>query len=461
MLAASSIIRRYVLWIIPIGMLWYSISKGMIDVVQEWGKVNFYATYENGFMRRGLLGTVFDTLFGDKTEAEYLSLAVKQHTLVVWLLAALVIAGLIFAASRARRPLAVLVGGCVLASGQVWAHLSYVVGYLDPHVLLVVALATGAVALGRPTVGAAIAGVGPLFHEQFLFYWAPVAAAQAILIGGVSVKGESRAHQFPELKFILLLVPMMVTTALVMLLHSDDSARSAVFATPVAQDLRDGLMRQHFGQTTASAFGAMLGIWGRNLDSGLLAVAMYSGPAVLLSVLTVAAFPQIGNRRAMIAALVVGSFGCLSILLLAWDLSRFASMTTVMWAAVTVLIAARASRLDEADDVAEEVKQLAALTPVEAATAQSPAALSSGPTIGARVDTVLKPRKPQRTSSAVAWAAMAIGLAVSGIGVATPLVFSYFDIYFVLRGPHQPGPTPPLQPVIERFMEPYYPPKPA
>jgi len=456
---------RNVLWVLPVALIAYSISKGAIDVVQDWGKVNWYASYDDGFMRRGLMGTIFQGMFGNLPEAEYTKVIVDQHTFFVVALAGLTIGGLFFAAQKSQRPLAILIAACVLAAGQVWSHLAYVVGYLDPQVLMVVALATGAIAMGRSSVGALIAAIGPLIHEQFLFYWGPVAAAQALLVLGSKSNGRDRTQEFPELQFVLLIAPMLVTTALVMFMHSDESARAAVAATPVGPEVKDGLLRQHFGQTVSSATSYMFLLWSRNFDSGVMALVVYSGPVLILSLLTLAAFPNARNRRAIIGALVIGSLGCLSILLLAWDLSRFASMATIMWAAITVLIAARAENpatVAAEPEADEEPVVEPQPTPVSVAMPGPGAApvLGLRPT-GTRVVSQAVERRPVRElSPAIAYAAMAAGLFATVIGAGAPLVFSYFDIFFVLRGPHQVGPVSPLGPTIEHILEPVYPPRP-
>jgi hypothetical protein len=202
-----------------------------------------------------------------------------QHHLAVALLVLLLVIGLRFAARRSGDHVAILLAGIVVISGQALPHLAYDVGYLDPHILLLLGLCV--VALARRWIWAAaiLAAVAPLVHEQFIFYWLPIVAAHFTL----NLTRDGRSALQGLLANAALFLPLAITACLVVAFQNSDAVKQAIATTPIEPLIKEQLAAQTFEMSFGQVLAHMAFLWTTYPVQAVRALILASGTGALLA----------------------------------------------------------------------------------------------------------------------------------------------------------------------------------
>jgi hypothetical protein len=153
--------------------------RGYHHTVLAWGRPFWDVTYGSGFVRRGLVGTIFQAVFGSASHATQTDLVIAiTVTIAIGLLCGLAawLAVLVArASSRANAVRLVLLVLPIVAS-SLFSMLIFTTGYLDGVLLAITAIAAVLLARGWLWPGVAVACLAPFVHELSVYLWIPVAA---------------------------------------------------------------------------------------------------------------------------------------------------------------------------------------------------------------------------------------------------------------------------------------------
>ena len=322
-------------WVVLV--IW-SYIKGFNPGVQGWGKYFWLIDYSEGLIKRGFLGTFIRTL-GYTTKnmgwERLETLVLMLHTLTAFLMLALLIKiQQRFFLDRGNfqvRQASVLLSACwlIFACTQFWPTLAYNSGYADIYLLCAYIYCFYLFSRGQYIGGAIVGCIAVLIHEAFIFLWLNILAI-FILVPFLESRQVNR-------RILALSLFPFLTTVLLLLLHDQAAVISEINSIPkriIDQEMKAILINAQFGQTIHSAMQAMLGLWSTNMTRGLAALGYYTFPAILM-ILSIPLLLE-NHRDRMVKVLLivlVASYLPLSILLIAWDLSRFlvwANLTTVL-----------------------------------------------------------------------------------------------------------------------------------
>gem|GEM_PF-4942079 len=285
-----------------------NLLKAIPDETQRLVWPFWSITYRYGFVRRGLVGTIFHALGGRTDELGVYRVLVVHRVATALLVAAMLAWALRTIAregAKERVPLAygiaaVFLSGFVPTVGQN-------AGYYDVFILLVAVAAAFAATNGALVVAAALAAVGPVIHDAFVFVWMPVLVAS--WCRGVRARG------------LPLLAPLAVTV-LVQLAHSATAIDRMIDEAADKEALRVAyrLSLRWFADRMVTIFADRP----EQLALGLVA---FAAPAVVA-----AAYAARAGRD--VRAVVLTTVSPCAILLVAWDLSRF-----LVWSAFGAYVA--------------------------------------------------------------------------------------------------------------------------
>src|SRR5271157_3202917 len=143
-----------------------------------WGLPFWQVTYGDGFIRRGLVGTIFQGLVGDlSSAAQGRAVVTIAHALLVALILAFA-AWIGILAARATSTTHALALGLLalpIVGSSLFPTLAFTPGYLDV-VMLGFALGSAALlARGWVLPAGIVAAIAPFIHEMFVDLWIPLA----------------------------------------------------------------------------------------------------------------------------------------------------------------------------------------------------------------------------------------------------------------------------------------------
>jgi len=316
----------------------WSYVKGFNPGVQVWGKYFWLIDYSEGLIKRGFLGTFLHSLgYTIKNMGwERLQILVLMlHTLTALLMVALLIKiQQKFFLNREEpefRQVSVLLSACwlIFACTQFWPTLAFNNGYADIYLLFAYIYAFYLFSRGQYIGGAIVGCIAVLIHEAFVFLWLNILAV-FILVPFLESRRVNR-------RILALSFFPFLTTILLLLLHDQAAVISEINSVPapvIEQEMKAILINAQFGQTIRSATQVMLDIWNANMMRGLAALGYYTFPAILM-ILSIPLLLENHRDRMvkMLLIVLVASYLPLSILLIAWDLSRFlvwVNLTTVL-----------------------------------------------------------------------------------------------------------------------------------
>lgn len=316
----------------------WSYIKGFIPGVQGWGKYLWLIDYSEGFIKRGFAGTAIHKLGYTLNNIGWGRLEILVliiHTIAALLTIALLIKiqQAFFLSQKAIQPQqkTILLSACWLlfACTQFWPTLAYNTGYVDIYLLLAYTYAFYLFSRGAYLVGSLTGCLAVLTHEAFVFLWGSI-----LFVFVVVPFLEFR--QIDRKRIALSCLPIL-TVFLVLLLHDQAAAISEIRSIPnavIEPKMKTILIDAQFGQTIRSATQVMLGIWQANTARGLAALVYYTFPAILM-ILSIPLMLGKHHQRVLKTVLIVfvASWIPLSILAIAWDLSRF-----LVWANLTTIL---------------------------------------------------------------------------------------------------------------------------
>ncbi len=328
--------REFATWFVLFGILiWLDVLKGWRGVVQGWGLPYWYISYGDGLVRRGLAGEVFHRLFGPLSEAGLTRPVLVFHAMCLVFLGATfcTLAATVMTRLQGRAQIVFL--GLVLWSftAQGWALLAYDAGYLDSPVLALATLSALLVWAGRPFLAALPIAIGPLVHEFFVFLL-PMALAAGLLPG----TPPDRRTPLSLWTLAGLGVLGMAVAAFVML-NADPAATVAqIGRMPLTPEMKQALIQQQFGQGVGQMLVVMADHFSRAplYDVGNFAFFLLPSVIACLGLLFWRTRPDWRNAALALAGLVP-----VTVLAIAWDLSRLLTISNFS-AGLLFLLAAEA-----------------------------------------------------------------------------------------------------------------------
>jgi hypothetical protein len=310
------------------------VAKGLGSDVADGIDFYWLLTYEYGFIRRALVGTLFRPLVQRSSYQALKPVIFDLHVAACAVIIALclamfrqAVAGERSLSNRTTLTLAFL----VLMCSPLLPTLGHDVGYVDVY-LIALALGGFLLALRSHYAAAAIPLlIAPLVHESFLFMWAPA----AIVFAWSCI--ETRRDIGSKL---LVAVAPIVSTVAVIFFQSHAAAARAIDALPVSETLKDGLRIYEFDQTIASSFAMMRRSQfpgnGEHVATSLTYILIPS--AALVAAAAVCYGRAWRAPWATLLVVIAAAAAPVIAIAFAWDLSRFA-----VWSNLAAAIALVAS----------------------------------------------------------------------------------------------------------------------
>jgi hypothetical protein len=309
-----------------------NVFKGLKASLEPGAEFYWRFTYAHGFIKRGLIGTLVHPLIALLSFERSKPVIVGAHVAVCLLI--IVMLQVLFRTAMTRqsrtdiRLTLILAFFCLMCS-PLMPVLAHDTGHVDAYLI---ALAIGGFSLIlREKYGAAmlITIVGPLIHEAFIFLWAPV----AIMLLWSSVTAKTRRAG----KLILVILPI-VCVAAVTFFHNRDALLLAMDAWPVDDFIKSGHLRYTFDATLQSRVEHMRLYEYQGHGANIAISLLYSlVPSVLLLWTALFSFHRQWNDRwTTTVVATIATLAPVSIILVAWDLSRFLSWTVLASAIVLI-----------------------------------------------------------------------------------------------------------------------------
>ncbi|MBA1305302.1 hypothetical protein [Stutzerimonas stutzeri] len=286
----------------------FSYYRGFNGGLQIWGEPYIWINYSDGLVKRGLVGTFFEYFFGsDSPDRRRIAALVLHWFCSVFLLFFVLLWG------RRRiedggdgRYGVFYVTFALFVGGQFLPTLAYNTAYLDIYIYLLFALAVFSFSVGWFVLAFTLGLFAPLVHESALFYWLTIFVLVAFSRG-------------LNISIIYAVLPVSISTVILLLFHSQSAAEGVVASMPIPLDVKEGMLSAQFGQSILSSFSVMLGVWRESFVSGILGLLGFGLFAFLMVFFYCRCF--LSTREALV--LFASVLAPASILLFAWDLSRF------------------------------------------------------------------------------------------------------------------------------------------
>ncbi|MBP6768804.1 MAG: hypothetical protein KA171_13575 [Reyranella sp.] len=293
-----------VVGLLLVGLVGFAVSRGFITDINGYTIVHYVVSYDGGLIRRGLAGEVTSWFADQRNRADVTTTAVigyvsLQAVLWVSLLAWVLVLG------YRRKDLAIPALFAVVVAGQIIPTTAYNVAYLDVYDFLLLLLAAVGFIKRRYVLAIVAGAAGALSHEGFIFAW--LSLAPVVLWDRVSWK-----------RVAVLCVPL-IGGIMVYLFSSLDTVAEQLAHAPLSPQERTEALLSNFGQSFVGNLELLLWKIKYYPENLLIASVFYCFPAVVL----VIAYGWLRRRKLDFAVLAFAAFAPLSIILLAWDLSRF------------------------------------------------------------------------------------------------------------------------------------------
>jgi len=293
--------------------------RGFHQTALVYGRPFWEVTYSSGFIRRGLVGTIFQGLFGGVRFGTQTDLVIGI-TMIVALALLVGLAtwlGLLVAHAPSRsNGLRLTLISLPIAGSALFSMLVFTTGYLDGILLLFAAACAILLARGHLWPAVVLGCVAPVVHELFVYMWIPIA------VFGYAVLTRRNPDRSPRVLIPALCAPIVAALAVVTLPSRSTTAHElATHVTGTAQ-YKATLLHWEFGQTLTAALHRMDHLQSRFWwPTEPAAFVYFCWPAILAVVLYAVWRWQLLGRPAR-AALVLAILSPWAALILAWDLSR-------------------------------------------------------------------------------------------------------------------------------------------
>lgn len=279
--------------------------KGAIEEIRPYAIVYHVVNYGDGLIRRGLPGEMLSWFVQQKDMIAVRAAANAAYIALQAILAAMLFAWVVCIDLRRRDYLLFGLLGVFVAS-QFVPTLAFDNTYLDVYLYILLIIAAVGFARSWPVAIIAAGVVGPFIHESFVFCWLTLGIV-VLWDGPISLA-----------RLLLLCVPL-ASTAAIYLGSSPGPITSQLMGSALSEeDKYHGLVWQ-FGQTAALDFDLMIVKLRHYPLNVIIAFAFFTLPAAIL----IAVYGVVRRRWLDTAVLAAAALAPLSILLLAWDLSRF------------------------------------------------------------------------------------------------------------------------------------------
>jgi hypothetical protein len=295
----------------------FSYGRGFITVVQGWGEPYYFINYSGGFIKRGLIGEIYSWFFGEQGYD-------PQKIVLIYHFVSIVFFASIpcFLYHIVKLPCRVLIPPfMIFLASQFTPTLAYIVGYLDLFVFCVLLLCLS-LFIKRQTILFCFAStIGILIHELFLFLWIPfllIFLEDSIRRSG-SVKVALSSLQFASSLFPVALV------IVVGLMHNKTAVHELLFSAPLDRGLVKTMAENQFGLGPLKALSVMYDIWKDHWFYVFKTVWIFATPTLVLVLFF---WRQSGGNYSSLLWLLAAAFSPLSVLLIAWDYSRFFCYTS-------------------------------------------------------------------------------------------------------------------------------------
>ncbi|MEB3355119.1 MAG: hypothetical protein VKK04_00115 [Synechococcales bacterium] len=336
---------RFRLWLLTAGfalLLWISITKSFVPRPRALGLYLWLTTYQHGFIRRGLLGTILSPWINYHHQESFHTTLVAIHIVLLVLMAGGCLAFALRLIGQHHTPAAILFCATFFCS-HFWGTVSFNAAEPDALLslllILVVAIFSWNARLGF-WAGLALLTTGTLIHEMFIISVFPLLAF-AIVCSAVSNYGglSKRSLRLIWPKALIFLGVALVVAAVVAIANTPSEAFRPIFEQAGMPDrLIKNIMNQKLGQPLPETFIRITGRW-LQVPLNVLMVLVYSllPSLVMLLLYTLKIRPNIRNTaghspsvdspnplaRVYDALFLVSCGGPIFVNLIASDLSRF------------------------------------------------------------------------------------------------------------------------------------------
>jgi hypothetical protein len=324
--------------------------RGFHTNVLTWGRPFWDVTYDSGFIRRGLVGSIFQGLFssaGSGTQSDLIvAITVATAFLVLGGVAAWLALLVAHAPSRGNALRITLISLPIVAS-SLFSMLVFTTGYLDGLLLLITGGAAALLARGHLVPAVIVGCVAPFVHELSVYLWVPVA------VFGIAAARSTMPGRRWWIVIPTLCAPLVAAVAVVGLGSRSAVAHEIAIRVAGTDQYRATLLRWEFGQTLSSAWHRMDILQHRFWWPTEPAALVYFCWPALLAVTLYLIWRWRAIDYAAKASLVLAVVTPWTALILAWDLSRLillanAMVLIVIFAIETLVIDVDAGRLHPA-----------------------------------------------------------------------------------------------------------------
>ena len=316
--------------------------RGFSETILAWGRPFWQVTYRSGLIRRGLVGSIFQGVYGGLPSSTQTMLIIQISLLVVlallagfatWL--AILVAG---ARTRSHALRLTLLSLPIIGSA-LFPMLVFTVGYLDGILLLFAFSCTVLLARGHLWPAVCLASVAPFVHELFLCLWIPIA------IFGYSALLRRGGTRTWRILLPALLVPFVSSAVVVLFSSRAATSRELALHVTGTTNFRAKLLREEFGQSIGFALRRMEPLHSRYWwPTEVAALGYYCWPAILAAVLYMFWRWEVLDRWAK-AALVLAILSPWASLMVAWDLSRLILLANAL--VLMVILGLETGLIDE------------------------------------------------------------------------------------------------------------------
>jgi hypothetical protein len=306
-----------------------SYAKGFNPALQTWGEFYWYVDYSEGFLRRGLIGTLVAPvrlLVADSVAFNRIVLG-AYHVVAIALLLGMCAVMTASIARLRRHRIAACFGALIFVASPLVSNLGFLTGYVDP--LLMAAALAGAVLVrrGRYLLAGAIGVLAVLCNEGAVFLWIPVAFL------AVFGRGVTEWQDFAARLACAMAPPVAV--AMIPLFESPGVAARVISGVPhFSLAVGQRLIELHYGQTMPGQVAAQMAALQAHpfhfLISMLVTLPATASIAVCVVLIDGDASPSrrvFRWRRMRWLAIFAFCFAPFLMLFFAWDLSRLMAWT--------------------------------------------------------------------------------------------------------------------------------------
>ena len=301
--------------------------RGFHRTALVWGRPFWEVTYSSGFIRRGLVGTIFQGLFGGLGFGTQTDLVI-EITMIVALVLLVGLAtwlGVLVAHAPSREnALRLTLISLPIVGSALFSMLVFTTGYLDGILLLFAAAGAVLLARGHLWPAVALGCIAPVVHELFIYLWIPIAVL------GYAVLAHRHPRHSVRVLIPALCAPIVAALAVVTIPSRTTTAHELATHVVGTASYKATLLHWEFGQSLTAALHRMDHLQSRFWwPTEPAAFVYFCWPAILAVALYMTWRWQLLDRVAK-AALVLAILSPWAALILAWDLSRLVLLSNAL-----------------------------------------------------------------------------------------------------------------------------------